>query len=68
VTGIPATFGPSRTARTFLLPDRTVASAFLRRVLGWPFRRVLVAHGQPLEEDARGAFQRAFATYLGGPS
>jgi hypothetical protein len=65
LTGIPAGFGPSRTARTFLLADRVLAAAFLRRVLEWPFRRVLVAHGEPLESDAVGIFRQAFAAYLG---
>jgi len=67
LSGIPSTFGPSRTARTFLLADRGRAAAFLRRVLAWPFRRVLVAHGEPVEHDARCAFERAFASYLGAP-
>lgn len=64
LTGIPASFGPSRTAKTFLLGDCAVAAAFLERVLAWPFRRVLVAHGEPLEEDAVDVFRRAFAPYL----
>jgi hypothetical protein len=64
LAGIPAAFGPSRTARAFLLPDRAIAGDFLRRVLAWPFRRVLVAHGEPLEHDAHAVFQRAFAAYL----
>jgi len=56
--GVPAGFGPSRTARMFLLRDR--AAPFLERVQAWPFRRVLVAHGEPLEHDAAGTFARAF--------
>lgn len=64
LSGVPAGFGPSRTARTFLLWDRGMASAFLERVLAWPFRRVLVAHGEPLEEDAVAVFRRSFAAYL----
>ena len=65
LSGVPASFGPSRTASTFLLNDRTVAAEFLGRVLAWPFQRVLVAHGEPLEQDARDVFRRAFAAYLG---
>ena len=67
-SGIPSTFGPSRTARMLLLPDRARTRAFLRRVLAWPFRRVIVAHGEPVEQDARGTFERAFASYLGAGS
>jgi hypothetical protein len=65
--GIPAGFGPSRSARWLLLRDRHAAAAFLERVLAWPFRRVLVAHGDPLETDAHAVFRRAFAAYLAGP-
>jgi hypothetical protein len=64
LNGVPAGFGPSRTARMLLLRNRPLAAAFLRRVLGWPFRRVLVAHGDPLEENAAVEFARAFAPHL----
>jgi hypothetical protein len=65
LSGIPRGFGPSRTARWFLLRDRRAAAAFLERVLAWPFRRVVVAHGEPLEAQDAGAFRRAFAPHLG---
>jgi hypothetical protein len=61
--GVPAGFGPSRSARWILLRDRTLARAFLERVAAWPFRRVLVAHGDPLETDARDVFRKAFLTH-----
>ena len=64
LSGVPSGFGPSRTARMLLLRDRALAAAFLRRLLAWPFRRVLVAHGESLEVDALGVFRRAFAVYL----
>jgi hypothetical protein len=64
VAGVPRGFGPSRSARLTLLRDRTVAAAFLARVLAWPFERVLVAHGEPLEENARAVFRTAFAPHL----
>lgn len=65
LNGIPAGFGPSRTARMLLLRDRTATADFLRRILEWPFERVLVSHGEPLETDAVAEFRRAFADYLG---
>jgi hypothetical protein len=68
LAGVPAGFGPSRTARLLLLRDRSVARAFLERLLGWPFRRVLVAHGDPLESDAPALFRRAFSRYLERPN
>jgi hypothetical protein len=67
LTGVPTGFGPSRTARLFLLGDRVVAAAFLERVLTWPFQCVLVAHGEPLEANAVNVFRRAFAPYLARP-
>src|SRR5262249_43521280 len=67
LTGVPAGFGPSRTSRLFLLGDRAVAAAFLERVLAWPFQRVLVAHGEPLEANAIAVFRQAFAPYLARP-
>ncbi len=68
LSGVPAGFGPSRTARTFLLNDRAVAAGFLGRVLEWPFRRVLVAHGAILEANAVDVFRRAFASFLAAPA
>jgi hypothetical protein len=64
LSGVPSEFGPSRTSRTFLLRDRALAATFLERLLAWPFRRVLVAHGESLEVDAAAVFRRAFADYL----
>jgi hypothetical protein len=64
LAGVPAGFGPSRSARMTLLRDRAVAAAFLARVLAWPFERVLVAHGDPLECGAHAVFRRAFTPYL----
>jgi len=62
--GVPAEFGPSRTVRTLLLRERSIAVPFLARVLEWPFERVLMAHGETLEIDAREVFRAAFAAYL----
>jgi hypothetical protein len=63
--GVPAGLGPSRTARWTLLRDREAARPFLRRILEWPFERIVVGHGDPVERDARAAFRRAFAATLG---
>lgn len=61
--GVPAGFGPSRTARWMLLANRDAARPFLQAVARWPFRRVLVAHGEPLTDDAAATFARAFAAW-----
>lgn len=62
--GVPARFGPSRTARLMLLHNRALARAALRAVLDWPFERIVVAHGDIVERDARAQFEIGFATYL----
>jgi hypothetical protein len=62
--GMPTGFGTSRLGRMGLLRDRTAAVTFLTRVLEWPFERILVAHGDPVERDAKQVFRTAFATWL----
>jgi hypothetical protein len=64
LNGAPIGFGHSRTARMLLLRDRKATKAFLERVLEWPFRRILVAHGDIVESDAIGVFRRAFGDRL----
>lgn len=63
--GVPARFGPSRSARLFLLRDRAAARSPLARIRAWPFERIVVAHGEPVLEGAREAFERGFRAYLG---
>jgi hypothetical protein len=62
--GIPPRFGPSRNSRLLLASDRAAAERALRRAYEWPFERVLVAHGSPVERDARARFAEAFAEFL----
>jgi hypothetical protein len=62
--GVPPRFGPSRTGRFTLLRDRAAARPFVRVIAERNFRRILVAHGDPVETNARGEFERAFARYL----
>jgi len=64
LSGVPPAFGPSRTARMLLLRDRRLSEPFLRRIAEWPFQRILVAHGDPVDVDARAVFRRAFAAWL----
>jgi hypothetical protein len=62
--GVPREFGPSRTARLMLLNDHRVVRQALRHVLEWPFERIVVAHGDVVQTDARARFERAFAAYI----
>jgi hypothetical protein len=39
---------------------RAAARSALRRVLEWPARKVVMAHGDPVEQDARAFMARAF--------
>lgn len=63
-SGIPRGFGPGRTTRSFLLSDPALAGRVLARALDWPFTRIVVAHGDVVEHDARARFQRAFSSCL----
>jgi hypothetical protein len=63
-SGLPRGFGTSRNARQLLLRDRESARKALRAAAGWPFERIVVAHGAVLERDAQRAFAAAFARYL----
>ena len=62
--GVPPDFGPSRTARLTLLRDRAAARPFLQAMLERDVRRILVAHGDPVEANAAAEFRRAFRAYL----
>lgn len=41
--------------------DKAASRAALRRVLDWPVRRLVMAHGTPVSTNARAALERAFA-------
>ncbi len=62
--GVPAAFGPSRTARLAFLRDADAARPYLQRIARWEFQRIVVAHGEPVETNAGSEFRRAFARYL----
>jgi hypothetical protein len=64
LSGIPGGFGPGRTSRSTLLRDRRVAARALARALAWPIRRIVVAHGDVVEDDAAARLRSAFADYL----
>ena len=64
LAGLPAGFGPGRTSRAMLLADRDVAREALSRALAWPFERIVVAHGDVIDQAAKERFRSAFAAYL----
>jgi hypothetical protein len=44
--------------------DRAVARAALKRVLAWDFERVVIAHGDLVERDAKAVLRRAWRSVL----
>jgi hypothetical protein len=59
--GVLGRFGPTPTARAFLLRDRAAVGAWIERLCAWPFERVVMAHGEPLgagPSELRAAFVR----------
>jgi hypothetical protein len=53
--------GLSRFIRSTAFPDRVAARRSLDLVLACPIERVIVGHGAPVVEDARGALERTYA-------
>jgi hypothetical protein len=64
VMGVWRRFGPSLTARTFLLRDRATVAAWIGRLCAWDFGRIAVAHGEVLEGAGPAALRAAFRAYL----
>ena len=64
LSGIPARFGPGRTSRFLLLRDRAAASRGLSRAMQWPINRIVVAHGDVVDDDPVSQLRRAFSGYL----
>lgn len=50
----------------FLTKDRAAAAASVRRVLELPFERVLMAHGEVIDTDAKATVENALAWMLSG--
>ncbi len=64
LVGVGSSFGPTFDSRMLLLRDRAAASRFVSEVARWPMERIIVAHGDVLEENAKAEFLRAFRAYL----
>jgi len=60
LTGVHGGFSTSRLMR-LLVRDRAAARSSAERVLGWEFDRIIVSHGDVLEDDAQRSLQRALA-------
>ncbi len=46
--------------------DKELVRASLRAILAWPFERVVIAHGELIETNARAVLERAWAAPLSG--
>jgi hypothetical protein len=64
LSGMSTGLGPPRNSRRLFLREPESAREALREILRWPFQRIVVAHGEIVERDARAAFESAFASYL----
>jgi Domain of unknown function (DUF4336) len=53
-------------ALRLMVRDRAAAAASARRILGWSFERVVMAHGELVEHDARARMSQALRWMLGG--
>jgi hypothetical protein len=49
----------------WLTRDRDAARGALERVLGWDWDRMVIAHGEPFERNAKDALRRAWKFVLG---
>jgi hypothetical protein len=49
-----------------LVRDRAAAAASARRILAWDFERVVMAHGEIVDRDARARMTEALRWMLGG--
>ena len=65
LSGMQIGLGPPRNSRRLFLRSADGARETLRTILRWPFERIVVAHGEIVERDARPVFESAFASYLG---
>jgi glyoxylase-like metal-dependent hydrolase (beta-lactamase superfamily II) len=59
LNGMWRRFGPSRLIRLFVR-DRAALEQSVRRMLEWDFDRVVVAHGDVLEEGGKRALEEAW--------
>jgi hypothetical protein len=64
LTGVRKQLAIPRTVR-MMIKDRIAARACARRILQWPFERVVIAHNAILEGDAHAAVTKAFACLEG---
>ena len=48
----------------FFVRDRAAFRRSLEKILAWPIRRIVLAHGEVVESDARGALERAYSWVL----
>lgn len=63
LTGVRRSLAVPRTIK-LMIRDRPAAAASARRILAWPFTRVIVAHNAIVEEDAHRAVENALRFLL----
>ncbi|MDX1251727.1 MAG: DUF4336 domain-containing protein [Gammaproteobacteria bacterium] len=53
-------FGPTRLFKTFFMKDKAAFGASIKRLLEWDFERIILSHGEIVEQDGKEKFRRAF--------
>lgn len=64
LTGVRRQLAVPRTVRA-AIKNREATLASTRRILAWPFERVIMAHNSIVDKDAHAAVERAFARLAG---
>jgi hypothetical protein len=62
LTGVRGHLDVPRTVR-LVTRDKAAAAQSARRILAWPFTRVVTAHNSIVEQDAHAAVARAFRRF-----
>ena len=57
-------FGPSRLAEHFFIRDKALASRSFQKIAGHPFERIIVNHGEIIENDAKAQFLNGFRDFI----
>ncbi len=66
--GYPARFAPSLPVRRTVLRNRQLTASIASRILEWPFERIVMCHGDIIDEDVQACFRAAFSRYLPEPA
>jgi hypothetical protein len=64
INGSLGKFGPSRLARSVFLKDKAEVRRGIEQILEWDFERVVVSHGEVLEQGGNAALRESYGWLL----